>query len=96
MGISKNQIERVAKLANLPLSDDEKATYSEQLSNILAYIEKLDKVDTKETEPTFNVTGLENVMSEDIPCSSLNSEEALSGTPSTRDSYFITKGVFDE
>lgn len=92
----KIDVKHVAKLANLPLTPEEEEKYSEQLSAILGYFEKLNEVDTKDVEPTFNVTGQSNVMREDETAGCLSQEEALFNAPKKKDSMFETKGVFEE
>ena len=96
MKLTADQVKKVAKLANLPLSFEEEEKYSEQLSAILEYVDQLNQVDILGVEPTFNVTGLNNVMSDDETIPSLSSEEALSNAPKKKDDMFETKGVFDE
>lgn len=96
MSLTKDQIKHVAKLANLPLSDEEEKKYSEQLSKILDYIEQLNKVNTKDVEPTFNVSGQTNVESEDMLGECLSAEDALSNSPKKKDGFFVTKGVFEK
>lgn len=103
MKLTKNQVEHVGKLSNLPLSDEELEKYSEQLSEILNYIDQLNSVDTKGVEPTFNTVPEKNVLREDITVNSLTQEEALSnaskktkGLPVGRQGYFVTKGMFKE
>jgi len=65
MPLTPQQVEEIAKLARLELSEVEKMMYAEQLSVVLEYIEMLDEVDTKGVEETCQVTGLEDVMRED-------------------------------
>lgn len=110
MKLTEDQVKHVAKLANLPLSSSEEEKYSEQLSGILDYIEQLNEVDTSNTEPTFNVTSLTNVMREDDPQPGLTQKEALfssgkqsfleekglSNASKKEDGMFVTKGVFEE
>lgn len=88
-------IKHVAKLANLPLTTTEEEKYSEQLSKILDYIEQLNQVDTADVEPTFNVSGQENVMAEDKLGECLTQDEVLSNASQKKDGFFVTKGVFD-
>ena len=57
MHLTSDQVKHVAKLANLPLSSEEEATYGEQLSKILDYIDQLNRADTSEVEATYNVSG---------------------------------------
>ncbi len=96
MQLTRDQVKHVAKLANLPLTQEEEEKYSEQLSKILDYVEMLDKADTSKVEPTFNVTGQSNVMREDTTTPSMSQEEALMNGPKKKDSMFETKGVFEE
>ena len=65
MALSKEQVEHIASLARLRLTEEEKEKYPGELSAILAYVEKLQAVDTAGVEPTSQVTGLVNVMRED-------------------------------
>ena len=85
MRLSRDQVKHVARLANLPLSSDEEEKYSKQLSEILEYVDQLNEVDTSSVEPTYNVTGLNNVTRED----------ALSNVSQKKNGFFVTKGVFD-
>lgn len=96
MKLSLDQVKHIAKLANLALTSEEEEKYSEQLSNILDYIEQLNQVDTENIEPTFNVSGQNNVMREDEPIICLSQEQALQNTSVKKDGMFETKGVFAE
>ena len=91
----KIDVSHVAKLANVPLTQLEKKKFEKQLSEILSYVEKLKEVDTKNVEATSQVTGLENVDREDKASSSLNQEQALSGTKSQRNGFFKVKAILD-
>ena len=96
MKLTSDQVKKVAKLASLPLSSEEEEKYANQLSNILDYIEQLNEVDTTDVEPTFNVTGQNNVFREDTTAGCLSQEEALLNAPKEKDDMFETKGVFEE
>lgn len=76
-------VRKVAKLANLSLSEEEINKYTLQLVDILNYIEQLNEVDTSNIEPTFNVYGQTNVMAEDKVGECLEWKEG----------FFVTKGV---
>ena len=93
---TKINVSHVAKLANLPLTDEEEEKYSQQLSKILDYIEQLNKVDTKDVEPTFNVSGQSNIMRKDEVGECLPQEDAISNAPKKNDGFIVTKGVFKE
>ena len=96
MSLTKDQVKKVAKLANLPLTSEEEEKYSEQLSKILEYVDQLDKVDTKNVEPTFNVSGQENILRKDETVPSLSQEDVLSNAPKKENGFFVTKGMFQK
>ncbi|HYE60007.1 MAG TPA: Asp-tRNA(Asn)/Glu-tRNA(Gln) amidotransferase subunit GatC [Candidatus Kapabacteria bacterium] len=66
MTLSLRDIEQVATLARLNLTEEEKKRYADQISSVLAYIEMLQEVDTVGVPETCQVTGLEDVMREDV------------------------------
>lgn len=94
MRLSIDQVQKVAKLANLTLTPEEEEKFSDQLSKILGYVEELNAVNTDGVKPTFNVNSNENVLRPDTEESSLTQEEALQNAPNKKDSFFISKGVF--
>lgn len=96
MKLSKNQVKHVAKLANLPLSEEEEEKYFLQLSKILEYVDQLNKVDTAGIEATLNVTDNKNVLGLDETTLPLAQEEALLNAPRKKDDFFVTKGIFEE
>lgn len=96
MRLTSEQVKKVAKLANLPLNTKEEERYSEQLSNILSYIEQLNGVDTSNIEPIFNITANSNVMRKDETGECLSQEQALSNAKNKKNGFFVTKGVFEE
>ncbi len=63
--ISKKQVEHIAKLARIELTEEEKEKFTKELSSILGYVEKLGKADTSKAKIIAQITGLENVMRED-------------------------------
>ena len=96
MKLTGDQVKKVAKLANLPLSSDEEEKYSKQLSETLKFIEQLNEVNTDGIEPTHSVTGLSNVMRPDETEASLSQDQALQNTKSTENGQFKVKAIFDE
>ena len=96
--ITKQQITHIAKLAKLEISEKEIAKFQKQLSNIIEYISKLDKVDTKNIKPTSQTTGLLDAKREDLinqkDCLTL--EEALSGTENTHNGYFKVSAILEK
>ncbi len=65
MQLSKDEIQHIAKLARLDLTEAELEKYGSQLSNVLNYIDQLKEVDVKGVEPTAQITGLTNVLRDD-------------------------------
>lgn len=65
MNLSKQEVQHIAKLARLELTEAELEKYGGQLSAILNYFNQLKEVDVKGVEPTAQVTGLENILRED-------------------------------
>lgn len=96
MKLKADQIEKVAKLANLKINPSQSEVYSDQLSEILDYIDQLNKADSKNVEPLFNVSGGNTVEREDQVGESLTSEEALSNASAKKEDFFVTKGVFSD
>ena len=94
--LMKFNITHVAKLANLPLSDDEKKLLEPQLTDVITYVEKLQNVNTQNVERTSQVTGLETVLRDDNVDGSLSQETALSQAPSVQNEMFQVKGIFEE
>ena len=63
--ITKEQVEHIAKLARIELTDEQKETMTKELGQILTYVEKLKEVNTDGVQPTAQVTGLEDVFRKD-------------------------------
>ena len=91
----KINIKHIAKLANLKLKPEDEKKFEKQLSEIVAYVEKLNEVDTKNVEITSQVTGLENVTREDKSTPSLTQEEVLSGTKSKHNGLFKVDAILE-
>lgn len=85
----------VAKLARLALTEEEIKRLSGQLNDILDYINKLNKVDTKDAEPTTHVLPLENAHREDAVRPSLPIGEVLKNAPSKDGNFFKVPKVIE-
>lgn len=93
--ISTQQVAHVAKLANLPLTDEELKKFTQQLQDILHHIDQLNEVDTTGVDPTYQaLDGTTNVWREDDVKPSLPQAEALSQAKRTHQGYVVTRGVF--
>ena len=63
--INSEQVQHIAKLARIELTDQEKRKFQKELSSILDYVEKLNKIGTSKIERIAQITGLKDVMRED-------------------------------
>ena len=75
--LSSEDVRHIAKLARLQLSDDEVEKFSGELTSILDYVDMLQEVDTKDVEPTAQVTGLTNAFRDDEICTTGPAADAL-------------------
>lgn len=96
MALTREQVEHVARLARLGLTEEEKEAFTVQLSRILDHVNRLEELDTRNVPPTYHAVALQNVLREDEPHQSLNREKVLSQAPEAEAGYFkvpkITEG----
>jgi aspartyl-tRNA(Asn)/glutamyl-tRNA(Gln) amidotransferase subunit C len=95
MKITKKEVEYVARLARLELSEEEKKKFTEQLSQVLTYINKLNELNTEKVRPTSHVLPLTNVFREDKVKRSLPQEAVLSGAPSKAKGHFKVPKIIE-
>lgn len=97
MRLTKNEIQQIAKLARLELTEAELKKYGGQLSAVLNYIDQLKEVEVKDLEPTAQVTGLENVLREDKVknWAKAEIEATLAGAPETEGRFIKVKRVIE-
>ena len=93
--ITRQEVEHVARLARLELSEEEKARMTEQLDAILGYIDKLNQLDTSQVEPMTTVIPMVSVMREDEVQPSLPLEEALANAPDREDAFFRVPRIIE-
>lgn len=86
--LSKKDIEHVAWLAHIELTEKEKTLFTEQFNDILDYFKKIDEVDTEGIEPTYHVLEINNVFRRDEIAPSLSTEEALKNAPKKEKKFF--------
>jgi aspartyl-tRNA(Asn)/glutamyl-tRNA(Gln) amidotransferase subunit C len=79
--IERGEVEHVARLARLKLSEAEKGLFTDHLNSILDYMEKLNELDIGAIEPTFHVVSHQNIMREDEVKESQSQEAALENAP---------------
>jgi aspartyl-tRNA(Asn)/glutamyl-tRNA(Gln) amidotransferase subunit C len=97
MALTKKEVEHIALLARLGLTEAEKEKFASQLSSILEYFEQLKEVNTDNIEPTAQVTGLENVMRADEikKWDKETMEQLVKSAPEHEDNLVKTKSVFE-
>ena len=83
-------------LARLALEPGDEEFYAEQLSGILAHIDRLQQLDTESIPPTAQVVEVANTMREDIPRPGLSQEEALANAPAAVDGFFRVPSIQEE
>jgi aspartyl-tRNA(Asn)/glutamyl-tRNA(Gln) amidotransferase subunit C len=81
MALTRKQVEHVAKLARLSLSEAETEMYTEQLSRILEHVESMNRLDTGNVAPTYQAVALQNVLRADQPHQSLERDKLLIQAP---------------
>lgn len=86
--IEIKDVEHVAKLARLELTEDEKVKFSKQLGDILKHMEQLNEVDTTGIEPMNHPIDFVNVMREDVVSYEHTREELMSNAPEIEQDYF--------
>jgi aspartyl-tRNA(Asn)/glutamyl-tRNA(Gln) amidotransferase subunit C len=93
MPLTREEVEYVAELARLGLSDDEITRLQGQLSSILGNIEAIDRLDTNAIPPTAQVTATTNVMRPDVVRDSLPREAVLANAPRQADGFFEVDAI---
>ena len=88
--ITKKEVKHIARLARIKLTTAEVKKFQKQLGSIIEYFDKLNEVDTKDVEPTSQVTGLVNKLRNDEIEDFLTPEHALQNAPNHKDGYFKT------
>jgi len=95
MKLTLEEVEHIADLARLRLSDEEKVRYGEQLSDILEYAARLQAVDTSGISPTSSVLPARSVLRSDEPRPGLSLQEALRNAPDTEKDQFRVPPVLE-
>lgn len=93
MKLSPQEVEHVALLARVRVSPEEIELFTQQLNDILIYMEKLAEVDTTGIEPAPQALHLSNAFREDLVLPSLPAEEALALAPRQARSSFVVPKV---
>ena len=96
MSLSREDVEKVASLARLRLTDAELETMTLQLGQVLGYIQQLEELDTSDVEPLAHPLDLFNVLAPDELGQSLPREKALAAAPKADDECFLVPAVLGD
>ena len=94
--VTSEQVEHVANLARLEVSQDEVNEFTQSLEDILNFAWQLDEANTENVEPTFHVLDLQNVLREDKSESGIPQEEALKNAKETEAGQFKVPAIMNE
>lgn len=94
--ISREDVEYVAALARLNLSEEDIETFTRQLDGILTYMGKLNELDTSEVEPTTHVIDISNAFREDVVEHSFPQEVILENAPDREGGFFKVPKIIGE
>ena len=94
--ITAREVEHVARLARLALSEAEREEMTGQLDAILAYVETLNRLDTSAVEATTTVIPMATVMRDDDVRPSLPQEQALANVPDRADAFFRVPRIIED
>ena len=96
MPLERSEVEHIASLARIGLTDEEIAMFGDQLSHILEQFEVLNELDTSGVAPTGHAGGLQTVMREDQAEDSLDHEDVLKNAPRREGEFFRVNAVLEE
>ena len=94
--LTSNQINHLAKLSKLDLTEEEKKQYAEQISSVLFYFKQLEEVDVSKVEATDHITGLQDVVREDEVKLIYSEEKVLGSAPELADNQVRVAAVFEK
>ncbi len=89
------EIEQVALLARLELTEDEKKLFSVQVGSIIEYINKLNELDTSDVKPTAHVLPMKNIFREDRMRQSLPRKDALKNAPERSNGFYRVPKIIE-
>ncbi len=96
MSVTIPEVEKIAQLAKLKFSEDEKVKLQKDMNQVLGYIEQLNELDLTDVEPLENINETENIMRGDEVKPWLSTEEALKNAPSKTQKFFKVPKVIEK
>lgn len=97
--ITEKEVEHIAELARIRLTEKERHKFTEDLGNILNFVDKLNEVNTDGVEPVSNMTGLDSVFRKDEASAEIDPEKSkrlVDQAPDSKDNYVKVKSVFED
>ena len=95
MALTNEQVDHIAALARLGLTDEERERMREQLSSILGHIDRLRELDTSAVPPTAQVIPLEPLLRDDVVQPSLTIEQVLANVPRSEGGFIKVNAILD-
>jgi aspartyl-tRNA(Asn)/glutamyl-tRNA(Gln) amidotransferase subunit C len=95
LSLTPEEVTHIARLARVSLSQDELSRFQDQLSQILDYFQRLQEVDTENVPPTAHTLAMHNVMRDDEPRPSFNTEDILANAPQREGDLFRVRAVLE-
>jgi aspartyl-tRNA(Asn)/glutamyl-tRNA(Gln) amidotransferase subunit C len=95
MKLTREEVQRIAVLARLRLTPEEETQLTEQLDHILAYMEKLDELDTSKVEPFSHVLDAVNALRKDKVTNRPNADALLANAPDRDNSFFKVPKIIE-
>jgi aspartyl-tRNA(Asn)/glutamyl-tRNA(Gln) amidotransferase subunit C len=86
--LSEEDVEHIAWLARIELTDEEKKLFTDQFNTIIDYFHVIDEADTKDVKPTLQILNLTNVLREDVVEESMSTDFTLANAPRKEKGYF--------
>jgi aspartyl-tRNA(Asn)/glutamyl-tRNA(Gln) amidotransferase subunit C len=96
MSLTRAEVQHIADLAKLQLTEAEEALYRQQLSGILDYVQRLNTLDTGTIPPTATVLPLRSVMRDDVSRPSLPADEILANAPARAGNSFEVRVILED
>ena len=95
MSLSEKEVEHIAELAKIKITEKEKKLFTKQFNEILQFFHQLDEMDTSSIEPTFHVVDIKNRFRDDKIETTLSTEEALKNAPKKEKNFFKAPKLFE-
>lgn len=96
MGITLDEVQHVARLARLDLTEAELMAFQGELNALLGHFQQLESVELSGAAPKFSGVALTNVLADDVPAPGLSRDEALSNAPVSRAGLFVVPTIIED